>query len=620
MNRNPFWKYILLVALLVPAILFALPNIYDNDPGIQVIGLRGQIVDQNTLSTVQSALSNFGVESKGFELNNNSLKIRFTSEAEQQQAKDIVRDSLSDQYSSALASMTTTPAWLQSLGAIPMYLGLDLRGGVHFLIQVDWQDAVDKRMPSILSEIKTLLRNEEIRSISAGSKVVAGNGVEVKFRSTDDRDKGMQNIIANLQELEVSPFERGDAPYLRAVLSETAVKDIQKSAIQKNMIALRNRVDELGVSEPVLQQQGADRIVVQLPGVQDPVKARQILGNTATLEVYLVDEKNQARAGRGAAPAGSRLYNFRDGRPILLKKRLVYSGDCVTDAKSGFDHQTGGPIVSIALDAKCAEINRNITGKNLNKQMAIVYAETKSSIETDAQGKQNTITTKIQNVLTAPVIRSVLGSRFQIEGLDSPQEAQDLALTLRAGSLNTPIFIAEERTIGPSLGKANIEKGFKSVLYGFLAVLFFMVVYYRLFGAVASVALVANLVIIVAVLSLFQATLTLPGVAGIVLTVGMAVDANVLIFERIREELRNGASPQAAIHSGYDRAFSTIIDANITTLIAALVLFNFGTGPIKGFAITLSIGILTSMFTAIFLSRVLVNRLYGGKKLSKLPI
>jgi len=319
-------------------------------------------------------------------------------------------------------------------------------------------------------------------------------------------------------------------------------------------------------------------------------------------------------------PAGSKLYKYRDGRPILLKRRMIYSGDCVIDAKSGTDQQMGGSVVNITLDQKCSEINRKVTAQNLNKPMAIVYSETKTTIETDANGKQTPKTEKIQEVLTAPVIRDVLGSRFQISGMSGPKEAQDLALTLRAGSLNTPIFIVEERTIGPSLGKENIEKGFKSVLIGFVLVLVFMVVYYRMFGLVASTALIVNLVVIVAVLSLFQATLTLPGVAGIVLTVGMAVDANVLIFERIREEIRSGASPQLAIHKGYDRAFGTILDANITTLIAAIILFNFGTGPIKGFAVTLCVGILTSMFTAIFLSRVLVNALYGGKKLNKLPI
>ena len=618
MNKNPFWKYILLVAILVPAILFALPNIYDNDPGIQVKGLRGQAVNENTLSTIESVLSNAGIQAKGIDLGSDSLKVRFANESQQQQAKDLIRDTLGESYSSALASMSTSPNWLAGMGAIPMYLGLDLRGGVHFLIQVDWQDAVNKRMPSIKREIQTLLRKEKVRS--AGSTVLPGQGVEIKFRSDDERNEAFKNIIANFQELELTPVDRGDTFYLKALVTETAIDEIKRSAIQKNMVALRNRIDELGVAEPVLQQQGLDRIVVQLPGVQDPVKAREILGNTATLEVYLVDEKNQGRAGRGTPPVGSKLYNFRDGQPILLKKRLVYSGDCVVDATSGFEHQTGGPIVNITLDARCAEINRKVTGENLQKQMAIVYAETNTKIEIDTDGKQTPITTKTEEVLTAPTIQDVLGSRFQISGLDSSAEAQSLALTLRAGSLNTPIFIVEERTIGPSLGKANIEKGFKSVLYGFIAVLIFMVVYYRMFGSVASIALIVNLIVIVAVLSLFQATLTLPGVAGIVLTVGMAVDANVLIFERIREEIRAGAQPQAAIHSGYDRAFSTIIDANITTLIAALVLFNFGTGPIKGFAITLSIGILTSMFTAIFLTRVLVNWLYGGKKLSKLPI
>lgn len=386
MNKNPFWKYILLITVLIPALLFALPNIYDNDPGIQVKGLRGQEIDQSTLSNIESALSNAGIQPKGIALEADNVKVRFATESQQQQAKDLIRDTLGDNYSSALASMSTSPDWLTNIGAIPMYLGLDLRGGVHFLIQVDWQHAVNKRIPSIKREIQTLLRKEKIRS--AGSTELTGKGVEIKFRSTEERDAATKEIARNFQDIELIPEERSSFFFLRILVTETAIDEIKKSAIQKNMVALRNRIDELGVAEPVLQQQGLDRIVVQLPGVQDPVKAREILGNTATLEVYLVDERNQARAGRGTPPAGSKLYNFRDGRPILLKKRLIYSGDCVVDAKSGFDHRSGGPIVSITLDARCAEINRKVTAQNLNKPMAIVYAETQTKIETDDSGKQ----------------------------------------------------------------------------------------------------------------------------------------------------------------------------------------------------------------------------------------
>jgi len=404
-------------------------------------------------------------------------------------------------------------------------------------------------------------------------------------------------------------------------LSDQGKAEIQKAALKKNMIALRNRIDQLGVSEPIIQQQGSDRIVVQLPGVKDPAEAKIILGKTATLEVRLVDEENDLQSSvNGRVPVGSKRFYFRNGDPILLKKRLILSGENIIDASSGFDSQSGGAIVSITLDAKGSGVWRKVTGDNINKRMAVVYVENSTEAKQDSQGNEKLVRSRIEEVITAPVIRDQLGKRFQITGLDSPKEAQDLALLLRAGSLAAPVYIIEERTIGPSLGKDNIEKGFKSVLYGFIAVLIFMIIYYRVFGAVASFALVLNLVIIVGVLSLLQATLTLPGVAGMVLTVGMAVDANVLIFERIREEIRNGIAPQMGIHRGYDNAFSTIIDANLTTLIAALVLFNFGTGPIQGFAITLSIGIVTSMITAIFVSRILVNFVYGGRRMESLPI
>ncbi|MGH1542691.1 MAG: protein translocase subunit SecD [Arenicella sp.] len=614
MNTNPFWKYLLLIAVLVPAFLYALPNVFDNDPGIQIIGKRNQEITQSTLETVESALSAGNVTVKSLEMNDDNIRVRFNDNEEQLKASELIKNALGNNYASALASMTSTPRWLQDLGAIPMYLGLDLRGGVHFLIQVDTEFAVERAKKSTIDDVRRLVREEKLGSL--GAKSTGKLDFEVKFKSVDNRDRAERLVATSYPNLVLFNFERDGAAYLQVTISETVINDIKKSAIEKNMIALRNRIDELGVAEPIVQQQGLDRIVVQLPGVQDPAEARKIIGNTATLEVYLVDEKN---AGRSSAP-GSKRYFFRDGRPILLKKRLIYSGDCIVDAASGFGQDGGGSIVSITLNSQCRDINMKVTGENINKRMAIVYAETKTEVVVDSEGNQRSKKSKTEEVITAPVIRDQLGKRFQIDGMSGPKEAQELALLLRAGSLDTPVYIVEERTVGPNLGKESIEKGFKSVMYGFIAVLLFMLVYYRMFGGVASVALVLNLVIIVAVLSLFQATLTLPGVAGIVLTVGMAVDANVLIFERIREEIRAGSPPQTAIHSGYDRAFSTIIDANITTLVAALVLFNFGTGPIKGFAITLSIGILTSMFTAIFVSRVVVNKLYGGRKLDKLPI
>ena len=443
----------------------------------------------------------------------------------------------------------------------------------------------------------------------------------MRFRTEEDVFNAGNKLRLEFPEL--GQFKRPiDTSFeLQLRMSEQAFSELSRAALKKNMLSIRNRIDQLGVSEPIIQQQGLDRIVVQLPGVKDPTEAKSILGKTATLEVRLVDEKNAlASSVRGNVPIGSKRFNFRDGTPILLENRILFAGENIVDAAATFDSQGGGQVVSITLDAKAAAVNSDVTGDNIGNSMAVVYVETRINREQLANGDEKVTTSEVKEVITAPVIRDQLGKRFQITGLDRPGEAQELSLLLRAGSLAAPLYIVEERTIGPSLGAENIEKGFKSVAYGFLAVLIFMIIYYRLFGFVASFALVLNLVIIVAVLSLLQATLTLPGVAGMVLTVGMAVDANVLIFERIREELQAGASPQLAIHRGYDNAFSTIIDANITTLLAALVLFNFGTGPIQGFAITLSIGIMTSMVTAIFVTRILVNLIYGNRRLDGLNI
>ncbi|HAY46639.1 MAG TPA: protein translocase subunit SecD, partial [Gammaproteobacteria bacterium] len=516
---------------------------------------------------------------------------------------------------------------LANLGAVPMYLGLDLRGGVHFLMQVDIPAAQERAKASYVEDIRTLLREEDIRH--RGVRLQADGTILIKFRDIETRDKGYDQIVRNYIELLGVPNDEAEFPELLLTVSEARLKEVGDFALQQNITALRSRIDELGVSEPVLQRQGADRIVVQLPGVQDTARAKDILGRTATLEVMLVDEDNDISSSiRSVAPAGSKIYRFRDGQPILLKKQMIYSGENIIDAGSGFDNLSGGPIVNLTLDSKGSAINRRITGDNIGNRMAILYVENLREAKLDGagnpaldeQGNEVFIAKRVEEVITAPVIRDQLGKRFQISGLESNAEAQDLALLLRAGSLATPVFIVEERTIGPSLGKENIDKGLKSVVGGLIAVLIFMTLYYRVFGLVACTALTLNLVIIVAVLSLFQATLTLPGVAGMVLTVGMAVDANVLIFERIREELRAISGPQVSIHRGYEQAFSTIVDANVTTLIAALVLFNFGTGPIKGFAITLSIGILTSMVTAIFVTRILVNLIYGNRRVEKLAI
>ena len=619
MNRNPVWKYLLLLVIVAFGVIYATPNLYQSEPGVQVIGIRNAPVDQNTLGQVTRALESNGIEVKAINLQNNKVRAQLNTEEDQGRAREILRSALGSNYPVALADIQTTPSWLQDLGGAPMFLGLDLRGGVHFLMQVDMEEAEKKSRDNYYDDIRKLLRENKL--YNSGIARSPDGTISVKFKKEDVRDTALNRVSSTYPELETFDNEDKGAYMLRIQLSESAIKEIRSSALKKNMIALRNRIDQLGVSEPIIQQQGDDRIVIQLPGVRDPSEAKGIIGKTATLEIRMVDEKNDLTSSvRGNVPLGSKRFKFRDGRPILLKDRVLYSGDNIIDASAGFDQQNGGQVVHITLDAQASAINSDITGKNIGNRMAVVYVENVTETKLDAQGNTKISSRRIEDVITAPVIQSQLGKRFQITGLDEPGEAQELALLLRAGSLAAPVSIIEERTVGPSLGKENIEKGFKSVLYGFLAVLIFMVFYYRLFGAIASFALVLNLVIIVAVLSLLQATLTLPGVAGMVLTVGMAVDANVLIFERIREEVAAKTAPQMAIFRGYDNAFSTIIDANLTTLIAALVLFNFGTGPIQGFAITLSIGIATSMLTAIFVSRVLVNFFYGKRRIDTLTI
>ena len=508
-----------------------------------------------------------------------------------------------------------------------MYLGLDLRGGVHFLLEVDMESAYTRAEERYVADLRSTLREAKIRYRSVYRD--DSGKIELRLRQPSDQEKALSVIGRELPGLLITEEERSGELYLIGVLREETRKELATFSLEQNMTALRNRVDELGVAEPVVQRQGDRRIVIQLPGVQDTARAKRILGRTATLEMRMVDEEHDVQVAlAGSVPPGSKLFRDRDGRSLLLKKRVIYTGDNIVDAAASLDTRTGGPIVSITLDARGAAINQRITGDNIGKRMAVVYLELRSSIKTDESGQVvvdedgNSVRVKqrIEEIITAPVIRDQLGKRFQIEGLDSVEEARDLSLMLRAGALAAPVDIVEERTVGPSLGRENINQGVRSVVIGFVLVLIFMAAYYRVFGLVANVALAMNLVLMVAILSLSGATLTLPGVAGIVLTVGMAVDANVLIFERIREELRTGNSPQASIHVGYDRALSTIVDANITTLIAAIVLFNFGTGPIKGFAVTLSIGIMTSMFTAIMGTRGLINLIYGRRQVSKLMI
>ena len=552
---------------------------------------------------------------KRIERQEGKLLIRFGSTDAQLKAADLLRERLGDDYVVALNLAPSTPGWLQALGAKPMYLGLDLRGGVHFLLQVDMDAAIDQALERYQSDIRSTLRENKVRYLGVRRE---GRTIVVKLKSGADLARAEAVLAKNFRRLVIKPDEA--ALQLTVQLSKAEEKEIRRFALKQNLTTLRNRVNELGVAEPVIQQQGEDRIVVQLPGVQDTTRAKEILGATATLEFRLVDtEHDVAAALQGHPPIGAKLYHTRDGKPVLLKRRVIVTGDQIVDASSGFDQQSGTPAVFVTLDSVGAKRMAKTTRENIGKPMAVVFIENR--VETKkVDGKTVKVRKRVEEVINIATIRGRFSKRFQITGLDSTEEARNLALLLRAGALAAPIDIVEERTVGPSLGKDNIERGFLSVIVGFVVVLVFMAWYYKLFGLVADIALFFNLVLLVAILSLLQATLTMPGIAGIVLTVGMAVDANVLIFERIREELRNGNSPQASIYAGYEKAFATIFDANITTLIAALVLFSFGTGPIKGFAVTLSIGILTSMFTAILVTRMLINWIYGGRRLAKLAI
>ena len=618
MNRYSLWKYILIVVVLIIGIVYASPNIYGEDPALQVTEARAGEIEPAFIETVTGTLDKAGIAIKSVESEERQFLIRFHDTESQLKAVDYVKATAGPDYIVALNLAPATPAWLQSINALPMYLGLDLRGGVHFLMEVDMDAAVSKTLEGYASEFKTKLRKAKIRYTLVRAEK---NGIRLMFRSAEDRDKADALVGKDLPELTRRQIDTDDGKAgLMVTPAELEINEIRKLALQQNILTLRNRVNELGVAEPVIQQQGTGRIVVQLPGVQDTARAKRILGATATLEYRAVDfEHDVETAVAGKVPAGSKLYYERNGAPVLLKKGVIVTGDQIINARSGFDSQSGSPNVTVMLDSKGARRMLEFTKQSVGKPMAVVFIENKTEIRlVDGEPVRNV--KKVEEVVSVATIRDVFSKRFQTTGLDSPQEAHELALILRSGALAAPIEIIEERTIGPSLGKENIEQGFRSVIYGFIAVLVFMAIYYRVFGLVADMALTFNLVMIVAILSLLQATLTLPGIAGIVLTVGMAVDANVLIFERIREELRNGNSPQASIQAGYEKAFSTIADANITTLIAAVVLLSFGTGPIKGFAVTLSIGILTSMFTAIMGTRAVINLIYGGRRSARLLV
>ncbi|NPA72805.1 MAG: protein translocase subunit SecD [Gammaproteobacteria bacterium] len=617
-NKYPAWKYLLLIVITVIGLTYAMPNIFGDDPAVQVSPAKSVEFNADTQVKVADALAAANLTVKSSVYEGGRFLIRFENTEDQLKAKSVLKDAFGRQAVVALNLAPATPEFLRSLNANPMYLGLDLRGGVHFLMDVDMETAVAKAYQRYVDEIKGVLRLEKIRYRSVEMEEDA---LAVTFKDIPTMEKALETLSLTYSDrFLLKPVEETASPKILLTLTDQTIAETQKYALQQNINTLRNRVNELGVAEPVIQQQGDRRIVVQLPGVQDTARAKEILGATATLEFRLVEERGDAyRAEKtGYAPHGSVLYHFRDGRPILLKRSTIVSGENVVNAASGLDPQQGSAMVNVTLDGAGGRKMLATTKKNVGNRMAVVFIENRvETVMEDGVKVKKRITTR--DVINAAVIRGQFADRFQITGLDSPQEAQDLALLLRAGALAAPMEIVEERTVGPSLGQDNINQGFMSVLIGFLLVLVLMVWRYKYFGMVANVALTLNLIIIIAVLSMLQATLTLPGIAGIVLTVGMAVDANVLIFERIREELRN-SSIQTAIHVGYEKAFVTIADANITTLLAAIVLFSFGTGPIKGFAITLSIGIITSMFTAIVGTRAIINLMYGNKRVEKLSI
>ena len=619
-NQYPRWKYALIAVALVAGVLFALPNLFGEDPAVQVSAVRGAVIDESLRDRLVGRIEAAGITALESEIESevtDRLLIRFASGEDQLKARDIIEDALDRQYVVALNLAPATPGWLTGVGAQPMYLGLDLRGGVHFLMEVDLAGAVRQAEQRYAGDIRTLLREEKLRQ--SAITVRANGGLIVRFNDADHRDRAYDLMGRRMPELIVESTENVGDPVLDIQLGESAKREIERFAVQQNVTTLRNRVNELGVAEPVIQKQGENRIVVQLPGVQDTARAKEILGATATLEFRMVHNESATALAAGRTPATAKLYRERNGRPILLQRTVMITGEYITDAASGIDQQSGSPAVFITLDGKGARLFSSRTRDKIGRAMAVVYIEHKSFTNL-VDGVRKRTKEIIEEVINVATIRDQLGKRFQITGLDNTEEARNLALLLRAGALAAPIEIVEERTVGPSLGQANIDQGFRSVVIGFVLVLVLMAVYYRRFGLVANIALTTNLVLVVAMLSMLQATLTLPGIAGIVLTVGMAVDANVLIFERIREEIRNGNTPQASIHSGYAKAFSTIADANITTLIAAVLLFGFGTGPIKGFAITLSLGIATSMFTAIMMTRAVINLMYGGRRVAALSI
>ena len=608
MNRYPLWKYLIIVGAVIAGVVYTIPNFFGESPAIQVSPLRTSAkVDIELLKTIDDLLLKEDISVQASYMDKNGVKVRFEDTDAQMKGKDTIQSGLGKDYVVALNLLPNSPDWLTSLNALPMYLGLDLRGGVHFLLQVDMPSALQKARESYLQDLRQVMRSESIRY----SKITSGRtSIDIEFRDELLRDQAVKTLEVKASDLDYATDERGGTSLITAQIKPEVEKRIQEFALQQNITTLRNRVNELGVAEPIVQQSGADRVVVQLPGVQDTAKAKDILGRTATLEVRLVDENKMDPASLQAAqegriPSGDDLIYDREGIPYLLKKEVILTGDRISDAQPGFDNTTSEPAVHLSLDGRGSSIFQMTTRENIGRRIAMVLVDKGSS-----------------EVVTAPVVRAeIAGGRVQISGSMTTTEAHDTALLLRAGALAAPMEIIEERTVGPSLGADNIERGFKSTWIGFAALALFIAVYYSAFGVISVFALSVNMMLLAAVLSMLQATLTLPGIAAVALTLGMAIDANVLINERIREEIRNGTTPQAAITAGYERAWGTILDSNITTLIAGIALFFFGTGPIRGFAVVHCIGILTSMFSAVFVSRGVVNFIYGRKKrIDKLAI
>lgn len=612
-NHFPLWKNIIILLILTLAAIYAMPNFFGEDPSIQLSPARGSLLDQALVTQTEKALADAGLKSKAVELSEKRLLVRFADTDTQLKAADALKAVYGERYTVALNLAPATPGWLRSIGADPMYLGLDLRGGVHFMMQVDMEAAIKQAEERYAEDIRTMLRDSKIQYLSVDRD---NHAIQVKFQDVATLGQAQNTLKREMRGL---LFSEESGNLLKARMTDAEVREIRRLAVAQNVTTLRNRVNELGVAEPVIQQQGEDRIVVQLPGVQDTARAKEILGATATLEFRMVDTDHPTPTDETRTPIGSKLYKDRQGKPVLLQRKIIVTGDQIIDASSGLEQQSGSAAVFITLNGPGARKMADTTKENINKPMAVVYIENKNETK-EINGQKVTTKKTVEEVINIATIRDRFSKRFQISGLDGTDEARNLALLLRSGALAAPVDIVEERTVGPSLGKENIEQGRRSFIIGFLLIAAVMIGYYKVFGVIAVLTLIFNVALILAILSALQATLTLPGIAGITLTIGMAVDANVLIYERIKEELRNGTSIQSSIYAGFERAFATIFDSNITTLLAAVMLFGIGSGPVKGFAVTLTIGILTSMFTAVMCTRMMVNFVYGQRRVNKLWI